>query len=54
MSAHPLVGLSSINQSGERLGELAADALIERLLGRVEERHDVLTPRLVARASSRG
>jgi len=54
LSAHPLVGLSSINQSGERLGELAADALIERLLGRVEERHDVLAPTLVVRASSRG
>ena len=54
MCAHPLVGLSSINQSGERLGELAADALIERILGRVAERHDVLTPTLVVRASSAG
>jgi len=54
MGAHPLVGLSSINQSGERLGEWAADALIARILGREEERHDVLTPTLVVRASSRG
>ena len=52
-SGHPLVGLSSVNQSGERLGELAADALIERLAGRVQERHDMLAPKLVARASSR-
>ena len=54
LSGHPLVGLSSVNQSGDRLGELAADALIERLAGRAEERHDVLIPKLVARASSRG
>lgn len=52
IASHPLIGLSSINQSGDMLGERAADALLERRAGRTSERHDLVTPRLVVRASS--
>lgn len=44
--------LSSIDQSGELLGLQAARLLIERIKGRSEAEHFVVTPRLVARKSS--
>jgi DNA-binding LacI/PurR family transcriptional regulator len=46
-------GLSSIDQSGELLGLQAARLLVERINGRKEAEHFVVTPRLVARRSSR-
>ena len=52
IAAHPLIGLSSVNQAGAELGERAADALIERRDGRADERHDLVAPALIVRASS--
>lgn len=44
------VSLTSIDQNRERLGELAVEALIERIEGgRTTARHDVITPTLVVR-----
>jgi LacI family transcriptional regulator len=44
--------LSSIDQSGELLGLQSARLLIERIKGRQEAEHFVVTPRLVSRRSS--
>jgi LacI family transcriptional regulator len=44
--------LTSIDQSGEMLGIQAARLLIERIRGRTEPEHFVVTPRVVARRSS--
>jgi LacI family transcriptional regulator len=46
--------LTSIDQSGETLGLQAARLVIERIRGRTEAEHFVVTPRVVARKSSRG
>ncbi|MGN6489917.1 MAG: LacI family DNA-binding transcriptional regulator [Devosia sp.] len=46
--------LTSIDQSGEVLGLQAARLLIERIRGRAEAEHFLVTPRVVARKSSRG
>ncbi len=45
--------LTSIDQSGQVLGIQAARLLTERIKGRTEAEHFVVTPRLVARGSSR-
>lgn len=45
--------LTSIDQSGELLGLQAARLLIERIKGRREAEHFLVTPRIVARASSK-
>jgi LacI family transcriptional regulator len=45
--------LTSIDQSGQVLGLQAARLLIERIKGRQTPEHFTVTPRLVARASSR-
>jgi LacI family transcriptional regulator len=45
--------LTSIDQSGQVLGLQAARLLIERIKGRDTAEHFVVTPRLVARGSSR-
>jgi DNA-binding LacI/PurR family transcriptional regulator len=44
--------LSSIDQSGELLGLQAARLLVERIKGRTDAEHFVVTPRLVLRNSS--
>ncbi|MBI4921944.1 MAG: LacI family DNA-binding transcriptional regulator [Devosia nanyangense] len=44
--------LTSIDQSGQVLGLQAARLLVERIKGRDQAEHFVVTPRLVARASS--
>ena len=46
--------LTSIDQSGQVLGLQAARLLIERIGGRDKAEHFMVTPRLVARASSSG
>ena len=46
--------LTSIDQSGQVLGLQAARLLIERIGGREKSEHFMVTPRLVARASSAG
>ncbi len=45
--------LTSIDQSGQVLGLQAARLLIERIKGREQAEHFLVTPRLVARGSSR-
>lgn len=45
--------LTSIDQSGQVLGLQSARLLIERIKGRTAAEHFVVTPRLVARSSSR-
>jgi DNA-binding LacI/PurR family transcriptional regulator len=45
--------LTSVDQSGQVLGLQAARLLIERIKGRTQAERFVVTPRLVARASSR-
>lgn len=50
-AALPLVGLSSVDQSGERIGELAARALLSRIEGRTAAEHHLVPPRLVSRVS---
>lgn len=50
----PLVGLSSVDQRGEKLGELAAKALLSRLAGRKNPEHVLVDPELFLRRSVRG
>ncbi|MDC9825958.1 LacI family DNA-binding transcriptional regulator [Devosia sp. ZB163] len=45
--------LTSVDQSGQVLGLQAARLLVERIDGRTQGEHFVVTPRLVARGSSR-
>lgn len=45
--------LTSVDQSGELLGLQAARLLVERIDGRATAEHFVVTPRIVARGSSR-
>jgi LacI family transcriptional regulator, galactose operon repressor len=49
---HPLISLTSVNQSGHRMGARAMALLLERLAGRTEAVHEVAMPRLVPRGSS--
>ena len=46
------IGLTSIDQHGDRLGENAVVALTERIEGRVEVRHEVIAPTLVIRETT--
>ncbi|MNW11591.1 Arabinose metabolism transcriptional repressor [compost metagenome] len=45
--------LTSVDQSGQLLGLQAARLLIERIEGREKAEHYLVTPRLVARATSK-
>jgi LacI family transcriptional regulator len=49
IAAHPLVSMSSINQSGTRMGEIVVRLLLERIAGRTEPVHEVIAPKLMAR-----
>lgn len=49
IAAHPLVSMSSINQSGTRMGEIIVRLLLERIAGRTEAVHEVITPKVMAR-----
>jgi DNA-binding LacI/PurR family transcriptional regulator len=44
--------LSSVDQPSDSIGQLCVDMLRERLAGRTTDRHEVLAPTLVVRASS--
>jgi LacI family transcriptional regulator len=52
IAAHPLVSLTSINQSGTRMGEITVRLLLERIAGRSEPVHEVIAPTLMARRST--
>ncbi len=52
IGSHPLVGLTSVNQSAEEMGGTAVRLLLERLTGRTEPAHEVFPPTLIPRRSS--
>ncbi|MET0439047.1 MAG: substrate-binding domain-containing protein [Devosia sp.] len=52
-SAAPQNAVTSVDQSGELLGVQATRFLLERINGRSEPKHFVVTPRIVQRDSSR-
>ena len=52
VAAHPGISLTTIDQSGEDLGERAVRLLLERLAGRTEPTHFEVEPVLRARSSS--
>lgn len=51
VAALPMIGLSSVDQDGRRLGRLAAEALFTRMNGRKVAEHILVEPRLVSRKS---
>jgi LacI family transcriptional regulator len=52
IAAHSLVSLTSVNQSGTRMGEIVVRLLLERIAGRTEPVHEVITPTLMPRKST--
>lgn len=52
VAAHPMISLTSVNQSGTQMGAIAVRLLLERIAGRTASAHEVLTPRVMARNSS--
>ena len=52
MASHPLISLTSIDQSGELMGRRVIELLLERFAGRTEPVHVRTTPRLIVRGSS--
>lgn len=49
IAAHPLVSMTSINQSGTRMGEIVVRLLLERIAGRADAVHEVIRPKVMAR-----
>ncbi|MHA7987622.1 LacI family DNA-binding transcriptional regulator [Rathayibacter sp. CAU 1779] len=52
IAAHPMISLTSVDQSGDVLGRLAVEVLLDRIDGRTASRHESTSPRLMARGSS--
>lgn len=52
IAAHPMVSLTSINQSGTRMGARAVELLLERIGGRTQSVQEITSPRLIDRAST--
>jgi LacI family transcriptional regulator len=52
VAALPAIALSSIDQQGHGLGEVAANLVMSRIEGRTEPRHILLEPHLVMRSST--
>lgn len=52
IAAHPLVSMTSVNQSGTRMGEIFVRLLLERISGRTEAVHEVMIPKVIARATT--
>lgn len=52
IAAHPLVSMTSINQSGTRMGEIVVRLLLERIAGRTEAVHEIVMPKVMARNTS--
>ncbi|MEU5870444.1 LacI family DNA-binding transcriptional regulator [Glycomyces sp. NPDC047369] len=53
IASHPGISLTTVDQDGEAMGRLAAELLLERIAGRTTARHEVVSPHLVARGSTR-
>jgi len=53
IASHPAISLTSVDQSGELMGERAIELLLERLKGRSEPTHVTVQPVLKTRASVR-
>lgn len=51
VAALPMIGLSSVDQDGRRMGRMAAEALLSRIGGRAVAEHRLITPQLVVRRS---
>ncbi|MBP0484778.1 LacI family DNA-binding transcriptional regulator [Sagittula salina] len=51
-AALPLIGLSSMDQHGTQIGELAAAALLSRIEGRTVPEHRLIEPGLILRRST--
>lgn len=51
-SALAPISLTTVDQSGSRMGELAAEVLLERIEGRPDVRHELITPRLIVRSTT--
>ncbi|MEU8244029.1 LacI family DNA-binding transcriptional regulator [Actinoplanes missouriensis] len=54
LAAHPLIGLTSVDQQGVEMGAQAATMLLERLQGRTEPRRYMATTELRIRTSTTG
>lgn len=52
LASHPRISLSTVDQSGDELGQRAVRMLIERIQGRTTARHESTTPQLHVRAST--
>jgi hypothetical protein len=52
LAAHPLISLTSVDQSGVDMGSQAIGMLLERIQGRTESREYVVTPSLRIRTST--
>ncbi len=52
LAAHPMVSLTSVNQSGTRMGEIVVRLLLERIAGRTEPVHEVIAPKLMSRRTT--
>jgi len=52
IASHPRMSLTSVNQSGTQMGAIAVRLLLERIGGRTEAVHEVVTPRVIARNST--
>ncbi|MFC0678743.1 LacI family DNA-binding transcriptional regulator [Lysobacter korlensis] len=53
LAGYPRISLTTVEQSGEQMGERAVEMLLQRIGGRTEAVHEVITPELVARESTR-
>jgi LacI family transcriptional regulator len=51
-ASHPLISLTSVDQSGAAMGQRAVEMLLERIGGRADPLHEIFAPALRVRASS--
>ncbi|MDR0283872.1 MAG: LacI family transcriptional regulator [Propionibacteriaceae bacterium] len=52
IASHPMISLTSVNQSGTQVGARAVRLLLERIAGRTAPAHEVMAPELRVRRSS--
>ena len=51
-TSHPLISLTSVDQSGQLLGQQAVAMLLQRIGGRTEPARYVAQPQLIVRGST--